>query len=54
METYTIEPVASPDQLGPEEPLALMRGMKTVIAAFEVALRDVSGTAPVIDIDGEE
>jgi len=54
METYTIEPIAKPEQLGPEELLALMRGMKTVIAAFEIALGEAAGKVPVINIDGEE
>jgi hypothetical protein len=52
MEKYTIEPIAPPDELGPEELLALMRGMKTLIAAFEYSLRDVADTVPVITIDG--
>ncbi len=52
MEKYTIEPIAPPEELGPEELLALMKGMKTLIAAFEYSLREITDTVPVITIDG--
>ena len=52
MEKYTIEPIAPPDELGTEELLSLMRGMKTLIAAFEYSLREDADTVPVITIDG--
>jgi hypothetical protein len=51
MEMYTIEPLTQPDELGPEELVILMREMKTLITAFEVAFQDIAGTVPVIDID---
>ncbi len=51
MEMYTIEPITLPDELGPEELVALMLGMKTLITVLEVAVQDIGATVPVIDLD---
>jgi len=51
MEIYTIEPTTQPDELGPEELVVLMNGMKRLISVFEATLQDKAGTIPVIDLD---
>ena len=51
MEIYTIEPITEPEQLGPEELLALMQGMKKLITSFEAAFHGNAETIPTVDLD---
>ena len=51
MEIYTIEPITQPDELGPEELVALIREMKSLVSSFEAEFQGKAGTIPVIDLD---